>query len=99
MNCQAYKDLLFNYIDGHIEDRQKRALRDHLKDCRSCREEEHTLRTLQQRLIVHGQAIAETDLATGVLDAIMRKQKKRLLENKSITQAGRSSIMKSPIFK
>ena len=99
MKCELCKDALFDYIEGLVEDPQRTTLENHLQACDACRREEQALRGLQSRLTVHGQALAETHLETGVLGAIIREQKLQLKKNKSKARLGRKPIMKSSYFK
>ena len=47
MTCRDYKDLMMAYLDGELDDAQKRALQDHLDACRQCSEELNEFKSLK----------------------------------------------------
>lgn len=101
MNCAEYQELLVAYLEGLLEDSQKQAVEEHVKQCETCRTELEGLQTLQQRLVGNAKALAQGDLEDQVMNRIIREQSARL---KSAAQAGmglrpRRLIMKSGIVK
>ncbi|MCF7975584.1 MAG: zf-HC2 domain-containing protein [Phycisphaerae bacterium] len=99
MNCTQCNDLLFDYIEGLINDQDKHALKAHIRTCDTCQSLLKDLQALQTRLTEHGQNLAQIELEIPVLGAIVRRQKQQL---KAITPPSpqlRRPIMKSPITK
>ncbi len=101
MNCAECKELLVAYIEGLLDESQKQTVAEHLKDCRTCRDEAQKLTSLQSRLVNNGRAAAQSNIEDKVLDRIVREQNVRL---KAARKAGkalkvRSIIMKSPFVK
>ncbi len=45
MRCQKIKRLIIDYVDGELNERLRRKINSHLKDCPSCRYIEQTLRS------------------------------------------------------
>ncbi len=39
MNCEETKELLVAYVEGLLEDSEKQAVAEHLKDCSACQAE------------------------------------------------------------
>ena len=74
MNCNEYKDKLFAYVEGILDDSDKEAVAAHLKECSACRDEVSGTQQLQDRLIADGAAYAESDLENDVFDRIVREQ-------------------------
>ncbi len=74
MNCNEYKDKLFAYVEGLLDDSDKEAVAAHLKVCSACRDEVSGTEQLQERLVADGAAYAESDLENGVFDRIVREQ-------------------------
>jgi len=50
MKCAGIKEILSQYIDGMLGDRERAALEEHLSTCENCREELDSLRALVQEL-------------------------------------------------
>jgi len=101
MNCAECKELLVVYVEGLLEESQKQAVAEHLKDCSACRVEAKELTRLHDRLVANGKVLAQSDLEDLVLNRIVREQNVRL---KAAGRAGaalklRRIIMKSPITK
>jgi hypothetical protein len=107
MNCAEYQELLVAYLEGLLEDSQKQAVEEHVRQCETCRTELEGLQTLQQRLVGNGKALAvgaetaPSPLEDEVMNRILREQSARL---KSAAQAGaglrlRRLIMKSTTVK
>jgi outer membrane lipoprotein-sorting protein len=99
MNCTEYKELLVAYVEGLLEESEKQAIAEHLKDCSSCRTEVEELRNLHDRLIANGKSVAHSDLENDVMNQIVREQNVRLKSAAKATEAlkTRRTIMKSPI--
>lgn len=99
MNCTEYKELLVAYIEGLLEESEKQAVAEHLKDCSSCRSQVEELRGLHDRLIANGKSVAHRDLENDVMNRIVREQNVRLKTAAKATEAlkTRRTIMKSPI--
>ncbi len=99
MNCTDYKELLVAYVEGLLEESEKKAVAEHLKDCSSCRSEVEEMRSLHDRLITNGKAVAQSDLENNVMNQIVREQNVRLKSAAKATEAlkTRRTIMKSPI--
>ena len=74
MNCNEYKDKLFAYVEGLLDDSDKEAMAAHLKECSACRDEVSRTEQLQERLVADGVAYAESDLESDVFDRIVREQ-------------------------
>jgi hypothetical protein len=99
MNCAECKEILVAYLEGLLAEDQKQAVTDHLKDCRSCRDELKQLTSLQERLVSNGRVVAQSDLENDVMNLIVREQNVRLKAAQKAT-AGlklRRIIMKSSI--
>jgi len=85
MNCAECQELLVAYLEGLLDDSQKRAVEEHLRQCETCRTQLQGLQTLQRRLVDNGKALAQSDLEDQVMNRILREQSARL---KSAAQAG-----------
>ena len=101
MNCTECKELLVEYIEGLLDESQKQAVTEHLKDCQSCEAVLISFHSLEDRLVKNGKAVAQRNLEGDVMNEILRKQRDRL---KATEKAGsalklRSIIMKSPMIK
>lgn len=101
MNCAEYKELLVAYIEGLLDETEKRSVAQHLKDCAVCRAELKETSNLCSRLVNNGKNLAQTNLEDVVLERIIREQNVRL---KAASKIGaslniRGTIMKSPITK
>jgi prepilin-type processing-associated H-X9-DG protein len=101
MNCAECKELLVAYIEGLLDETEKRSVTQHLKDCAACRAELEEINNLRRRLIQNGKTLAHSDLEDKVLDRIVREQNVRL---KATDKAGialkiSKIIVKSPITK
>jgi hypothetical protein len=98
MNCAECKELLVAYIEGLLDESQKQSVAEHLKDCRTCRDEAQELTSLQSRLVNNGKAVAQSNLEDEVLNRIVREQNVRLKAAGKALRI-RSIIMKSPFIK
>ncbi|MHC4602062.1 MAG: anti-sigma factor family protein, partial [Planctomycetota bacterium] len=101
MNCAECKEILVAYVEGLLEESQKQAVEEHLKDCSACQAETNELTQLHDRLVANGKVLAQGDLEDDVMNQIVRGQNVRL---KAAGKAGaglklRRIIMKSPITK
>ncbi|MGD2095171.1 MAG: zf-HC2 domain-containing protein [Phycisphaerales bacterium] len=98
MNCAECKELLVAYIEGLLDESQKQSVAEHLKDCRTCRDETQELTNLQSRLVNNGKTVAQSNLEDKVLNRIVREQNVRLKAAGKALKL-RSIIMKSPFVK
>ena len=101
MNCTECKEILVEYIEGLLDESQKQAVAEHLKDCQTCQAEVKQLTNIHERLVSNGNTVAQSNLENKVFDQIVREQKARL---KVAEKAGtalklRRTIMKSPYAK
>jgi hypothetical protein len=101
MNCAEFKELLVAYVEGFLDEQEKRSAAEHLKDCTVCQAELKALTDFRNRLVKNGKVLAQSNLEDGVMDQIVREQNARL---KAAREAGialklRRIIMKSPITK
>jgi hypothetical protein len=101
MNCTDCKELMIEYIEGLLDESQKQAVSEHLKNCRTCQAEMNELTNIQERLVNNGKKITGSNLENKVMDNIVREQNARL---KTAAKAGsalnlRRKIMRSPITK
>ena len=99
MNCTECKELLVEYIEGLLDESEKQAVADHLKDCPSCQAEARELTGLHDRLVKNGKAVAQSDLEDDVMNQVVREQNIRL-KAAGKAAAGlklRRLIMKSPV--
>jgi hypothetical protein len=101
MNCNEYKELFVEYIEGLLDESQKQDVAKHLNNCQSCQAELLMLKDLQERLIINGKAVAQSNLEEKVLSEILRQQRDRL---KAVHKAGTGlkiwrTIMKNQITK
>ena len=101
MNCTECKEILVEYIEGLLDESQKQAVAEHLKDCQTCQAEVKQLTNLHEQLVSNGNTVAQSNLENKVFDQIVREQKARL---KVAEKAGtalklRRIIMKSPLVK
>jgi hypothetical protein len=99
MNCEESKELLVAYVEGLLEDSEKQAVAEHLKDCSACQAELQELTGLHDRLVTNGKALAQSNLEKDVMNQVIREQNVRL---KATTRASdalkiRRKIMKSPV--
>jgi len=99
MNCAEYKELLVAYVEGLLNETEKRSVAQHLKDCAACRAELKEVSNLCSRLVNNGKNLAQTNLEDVVLERIVREQNVRL---KAASKVGaslniRRIIMKSKI--
>jgi hypothetical protein len=88
-------------MEGLLNDPQRHAVTEHVKDCSGCQAEAEQLARLRDRLVTNGRFLAQSDLESGVMDRIIREQNVRL---KAASKIGaslniRRTIMKSPITK
>jgi outer membrane lipoprotein-sorting protein len=101
MNCAEIKELFVAFVEGVLEESQKQAVAEHLKDCAACQTELKELTTLHDRLVKNGKVLAQSDLENKVLERIIREQNVRLKTTRK-TGTGlriRRIIMKSRITK
>ncbi|MBN2592359.1 MAG: zf-HC2 domain-containing protein [Sedimentisphaerales bacterium] len=106
MNCTESKELLVAYVEGLLDDPEKQAVSEHLKDCQACQAELDELTGLHKRLVTNGNALAQSNLEKDVMNQVIREQNIRL---KAAAREGvggsrptlqiRRTIMKSPIIK
>jgi hypothetical protein len=96
MNCAEYKELLVGYIEGLLDETEKRSVAQHLKDCAVCRAELKQISNLCSRLVNNGKNIAQTDLEDAVLERIIREQNVRL---KAASKIGASLNIRRTIIK
>jgi hypothetical protein len=101
MNCEESKELLVAYVDGILEDSEKQAVEEHLKDCSACQAELQKLTGLHDRLVTNGKALAQSNLEKDVMNQVIREQNIRLKAATKATDALkiRRTIMKSPLLK
>jgi hypothetical protein len=85
MNCNEYKELLVEYIEGLLNESQKQDVAMHLNNCQSCQAELLMLKDLQDSLVKNGKAVAQSNLEEKVLSEILRQQRDRL---KAVHKAG-----------
>jgi len=99
MNCEESKETLVAYVEGLLEDSEKQAVAEHLKDCSSCQAELQELTGLHDRLVTNGKALAQSNLEKTVMNQVIREQNIRLKTAARATDALkiRRTIMKSPI--
>ena len=101
MNCEETKELLVAYVEGLLEDSEKQAVAEHLKDCPACQAELTELTGLHDRLVTNGRALAQSSLEKDVMNQVIREQNTRLKATARATEALkiRRTIMKSPMTK
>ncbi|MFC1739402.1 anti-sigma factor family protein [Planctomycetota bacterium] len=101
MNCTESKELLVAYVEGLLEDSEKQAVAEHLKDCPACQAELQKLTGLHDRLVTNGKALAQSNLEKDVMNQVIREQNIRLKTATRATDALkiRRTIMKSPMLK
>jgi len=99
MNCEETKELLVAYVEGLLEDSEKQAVAEHLKDCSACQAELQELTGLHDRLVTNGKALAQSNLEKDVMNQVIREQNVRLKTAARATDALkiRRKIMKSPV--
>jgi outer membrane lipoprotein-sorting protein len=87
------------YVEKLLEDSEKQAVAEHLKDCSSCQAELKELTGLHDRLVTNGKALAQSNLETDVMNQVVREQNIRLKTAARATNALRirRTIMKSPV--
>jgi outer membrane lipoprotein-sorting protein len=101
MNCAESKELMVAYIEDLLDEKNKRLVSEHLKDCTFCQAELKEISNLRDRLVKNGKVLAGCDVENVVLDRIIREQNVRL---KATAKIGtglkiRRIIMKSRIVK
>ncbi|HIJ52088.1 MAG TPA: hypothetical protein HPP66_02910 [Planctomycetes bacterium] len=101
MNCTECKELLVAYVEGLLDETEKQAIAEHLKDCPACQAESAEVRALRDRLVKNGKVLSDSRLEDEVLNRIIQEQNVRL---KTARKAGeglniRRIIMKSRITK
>ena len=101
MNCEESKELLVAYVEGLLEDSEKQAVAEHLKDCSACQAELQELTGLHDRLVTNGKALAQSNLEKNVMNQVIREQNVRLKATTRATEALkiRRTIMRSPVTK
>ncbi|MBN2589642.1 MAG: zf-HC2 domain-containing protein, partial [Sedimentisphaerales bacterium] len=101
MNCKECKEKLVEYIEGLLDESQKQAVSEHLKNCQTCQAEINELTGIQNRLIKNSEKLTQKNFEDKVMNNILREQNVKL---KKAAQAGsalklRRNIMKSPLAK
>ncbi len=101
MNCAKCKELLVGFLEGLVDEAEKRRISEHVKSCANCTAELEKLEKLHKSLISNGEVLGKSDLEAEVFNRILREQKEKL---KTAGQAGQTinfwrMIMKSPIIK
>jgi hypothetical protein len=101
MKCTEIKELLVAYVEGLLEEPEKQAVAEHLKDCPACQAELKELAGLHDRLVTNGKALAQSNLEKDVMNQVIREQNTRLKAATRATEALkiRRTIMKSPMTK
>jgi hypothetical protein len=101
MKCTETKELLVAYVEGLLEESEKQAVAEHLKDCPACQAELTELTGLHDRLVTNGKALAQSSLEKDVMNQVIREQNIRLKAAARATEALkiRRKIMKSPMTK
>jgi anti-sigma factor RsiW len=101
MNCAESKELMVAYVEGLLDEKNKRSVAEHLKECASCRAELKEIGNLRDRLVKNGKVLARGDIENVVLDRIICEQSVRLKTTAKISTGLkiRRIIMKSPIIK
>ena len=101
MKCTESKELLVAYVEGLLEESQKQAVAEHLKDCSACQAELKELTGLHDRLVTNGKALAQSNLEKDVMNQVIREQNIRLKTATRATDALkiRRTIMKRPMIK
>ncbi|MDD5326283.1 MAG: zf-HC2 domain-containing protein [Phycisphaerae bacterium] len=99
MNCAEFKELSVAYVEGLLDEQEKRSAEEHLKDCAVCRAELKSVTNFRSRLVENGKALGQSGLEEDVMNQIIREQNVRL---KAAETAGtgftlRRRIMKSSI--
>jgi len=74
MNCSECRENLTAYIECLLDPETTAACRSHLECCASCREEEHAVTGLHERLQERGQAGSEVSLVAPVMRRIQESQ-------------------------
>ena len=78
MNCTECKELMIEYIEDLLDESQKQAVSEHLKNCHSCQAEINEFTSIQGRLLNNGKRITQNNLEDKVMDNIVREQNVRL---------------------
>jgi hypothetical protein len=101
MNCAECKELLVGYVEGFLDQSQKRAVAEHLRECPSCRGQVQQIEGLHERLVTNGKALAGSNLENEVMNRIIRQQKIQLEAQGGLSKAPNiwRIIMKSKITK
>jgi hypothetical protein len=101
MNCAECKELLVGYVEGFLDEPQKRAVAEHLRECPSCHEQVQQIEGLRERLVTNGKALAGSNLENEVMNRIIRQQKIQLEAQGGLSKAPNiwRIIMKSRITK
>jgi hypothetical protein len=101
MNCTECREKLVDLLEGLLPESQKQIIKEHLKDCRRCREELKELTELHERITSNGKAWQQTNLEDAVFGQIIRKQSQRLKQADGIHRQFRiwRQIMNSRITK
>jgi hypothetical protein len=99
MKCTEIKELLVAYVEGILEDSERQAVEEHLKDCSACQAELQELTGLHDRLVTNGKTLAQSNLEQDVMNKVIREQNTRLKTATRATEALkiRRTIMKSPM--
>jgi hypothetical protein len=101
MNCAECKELLVGYVEGFLEESQRSAVAEHLRECPSCRGQVQQIEGLHERLVTNGKALAGSDIENEVMNRIIRQQKIQLEAHGGLSKAPNiwRIIMKSKITK
>jgi len=101
MNCTECKELLVAYVEGLLDEAEKQAIAEHLKDCSVCQAESAEVRALRDRLVKNGKVLSDSRLEDEVLNRIIREQNVRLKTGAEagVGQRVRRIIMESRITK
>lgn len=76
MNCKTVQSQLSAYLDRELSGNEMLAMRQHMGECRACREEEEALRSLKQLLAVSRTPEPPADLADRLCAAVLAKDRR-----------------------
>ena len=102
MNCKECKEKLVEYIEGLLDESQKQAVSQHLKDCQSCQIEFNEFISIQNHFIKNSEKLIQSNLEDKVMDNIVREQNVMLKDTAAKANPAlklRKNIMKSPLVK
>jgi hypothetical protein len=75
MNCAQCRDSLIACAEGLLDRAESLQCRAHLETCADCRAEYRAITSLQQRLVVRGQAAADVSIVEPVMRRVLDKEK------------------------